>query len=61
MRYQNDEMLNKQLDIIEGTEKAYILEIVVGRGNNSANPGVRPVLLETMEFLEKECHCRVIV
>ncbi len=54
-------MLNKQLDFIEGTEKAYILEIVVGRGNNSANPGVRPVLLETMEFLEKECHCRVIV
>ena len=61
MRYPAAPVLSKLLDDIEKTEQAYILEIVVGKGNNSQVPGFRPVLLSTLNILEKEVHCRLIV
>jgi hypothetical protein len=61
MRYPTNPVLSKLLDKFETTEQAYIIEIVVGKGNNSQVAGHRPVLLSTLNILEKEVHCRLIV
>ena len=34
-KYYNDDKLNEALELVENNEQAYVIEIVVGKGNNS--------------------------
>jgi hypothetical protein len=57
-RYPGNPELSKSLDLIEEKEQAWVLEIVVGRGNNDPN---RPILKYTRDFLMNHRHCKVFV